>query len=177
MVCSVYPRTGGLEETMEKEIRIRLKSERYEVDASLFSSAEEDTDGLFCLDEDDLQKPEVMEIQSVGTMRISDGRVEIVYDETEATGMAGSRTVISFLEGEAGIVSMVREGTVSTSLVFESAKRYRCVYQTPYMPFEICVHTRKVENRLLADGILNLDYVIEIRGAKAERTKFFMQIL
>ena len=162
---------------MEKEIRIRLKSERYEVDASLFSSADEDMDGLFCLDEDGLLKPEVMEIQSFGTMRVSDGRVEIAYDETEATGMAGSRTVISFLENESGIVSMIREGTVSTSLVFESAKRYRCVYQTPYMPFEICVHTRKVENRLLADGTLQLDYVIEIRGAKAERTKFSMQIL
>ncbi len=162
---------------MEKEIRIRLKSERYEVDASLFASSEEEGDRLFFLHEDGEPKPDVMEIQSVGTMRVMDGRVEISYDETEATGMAGSRTVISFLEEEKGIVSMVREGTVSTSLVFESAKRYRCVYQTPYMPFEICVHTRKVENRLLVDGTLTLDYVIEIRGAKAERTKFSMQIL
>ena len=162
---------------MEKEIRIRLKSERYEVDASLFSSSEEEMDGVFCLGEDGERKPDVMEIQSFGTMRVADGRVEIAYDETEATGMAGSRTIISFMENDAGIVSMVREGMVSTSLVFESAKRYRCVYQTPYMPFEICVHTRKVENRLLVDGTLTLDYVIEIRGAQAERTKFFMQIL
>ena len=161
---------------MEKEIRFCLKSERYEVEASLFSSGE-DGDGAFFLHEDGQIKPEVMEIRSLGTLRVENGRVEISYDETEATGMAGSRTVIGFMENDAGIVSMVREGTVSTTLVFESAKRYRCVYQTPYMPFEICVYTRKVDNRLLSEGMLTLDYVIEIRGAKAERTKFSLQIL
>ena len=161
---------------MEKEIRIQLISERYEVEASLFSSADEGSgESLFSVDGDDT--PEVIEIQSVGTLSQKDGRVEIAYDETEATGMAGSRTAVSFLESEPGIVSMAREGMVSTTLVFESAKRYRCVYQTPYMPFEICVRTHKVDNRRLEDGVLFLDYIIEIRGAQAERTKFFMQIL
>ncbi len=163
---------------MEKEIRIRLKSERYEVEASLFSSADEEGgERLFLMGEGGENKPEVMELHSVGMLRVQDGRAEISYDETEATGMAGSRTAVSFLENEPGIVSMVREGAVSTTLVFESAKRYRCVYQTPYMPFEICVRTHKVDNRLLSDGVLILDYIIEIRGAQAERTKFFMQIL
>lgn len=163
---------------MEKEIRIRLLSERYEVEASLFSSADEENgEGLLFLDGDAERKPEVIEIQSIGTLSDKDGRIEIAYDETEATGMAGSRTAISFMKNEPGIVCMTREGAVSTTLVFESAKRYRCVYQTPYMPFEICVRTHKVDNRLATDGVLFLDYIIEIRGAQAERTKFSMQIL
>ena len=163
---------------MEKEIRIRLLSERYEVEASLFSSGDEENgEGMLWFDGEGGQKPEVIEIQSIGTLSAKDGRIEIAYDETEATGMAGSRTAVSFMENEPGIVSMTREGIVSTTLVFESAKRYRCVYQTPYMPFEICVHTMKVENRLLTEGSLELDYVIEIRGAKAERTKFYMHVL
>jgi len=163
---------------MEKEIRIRLKSERYEVEASLFSSATEDgAERLFALLEDEEQKPECMEIHSVGTLTQKDGRIEIAYDETEATGMDGSRTAVSFLEEAQGVVSMVREGAVSTTLVFETGKRYRCVYQTPYMPFEVCVRTHKVDNRLMTDGILLLDYIVEIRGAQAERTKFSMQIL
>ena len=45
------------------------------------------------------------------------------------------------------------------------------------MPFEVCVHTMKVENQLLTDGVLRLDYIVEIRGAQAERTKFQMEIL
>ena len=162
---------------MEKEIRIRLLSERYEVDASLFSSVDEESDGLFIANGESEPRPEIIEIQSVGTLCVSDGRVEIAYDETEATGMAGSRTAISFMENEPGIISLAREGMVSTTLVFESAKRYHCVYQTPYMPFEICVRTHKVDNRLLTEGTLSLDYIIEIRGAQAERTRFSMQIL
>jgi hypothetical protein len=41
------------------------------------------------------------------------------------------------------------------------------------------VHTLKVENRLLEESAryLDLDYIIEIRGAQAERTKFRMELL
>ena len=78
---------------------------------------------------------------------------------------------------QAGIVSMIREGAVSTVLVFEEGKRHHCIYNTPIMPFEVCVHTMKVENKLVDEGWLDLDYIVEIRGAQAERTKFRMEIL
>jgi hypothetical protein len=45
------------------------------------------------------------------------------------------------------------------------------------MPFEICVRTLKVENDILNNGTLKLDYIIEIRGNKAERTKFEMTLM
>ena len=44
------------------------------------------------------------------------------------------------------------------------------------MPFEICVLAHAVDNRLLQDGVLELDYMVELRGAQAERTKFRMDI-
>ena len=91
--------------------------------------------------------------------------------------MEGSTTAVSFLRSQSGIVSMTRSGAVSTVLTFEAGKRYHCVYKTPYMPFEICVRTLKVENLLMTMGTLDIDYVIEIRGARAERTKFRMQLL
>ncbi len=161
-----------------KNIRIRIRSERYEVEASLFSSADGEGAEPFSVIADGAQpKPEIVEIQSEAMLTVSDGRTEIAYDESEATGMEGSRTAISFLTEEAGVVSMIREGTVSTTLVFEAAKRYLCVYRTPYMPFEVCVRTFKVDNRLLSEGTLELDYIVEIRGAQAERTKFYVQIL
>ena len=161
----------------EKEIRIFLRSERYEVEASLFSSDENEGDLLSLLTAMAEQGPEAFEIRSRGILREDDGRIEIQYEETEATGMAGARTSVSFMKGEPSVVTMSREGAGATTLVFESGKRYRCVYQTPYMPFEICVRTIKVENNLQGIGTLSLDYVIEIRGAKAERNKIFLQIL
>ena len=157
-----------------KEVRIRLKSVRYEVEASLFSDEEK---GVYKMEETTPNEPETIEINSLGTMQTKDGRVEIAYEETEATGMEGATTAVSFMTEQTGVVSMLRDGAVSTVLVFESGKRHHCIYQTPFMPFEVCVHTLKVENRLLDEGYLNLDYIIEIRGARAERTKFRMELL
>ena len=102
---------------------------------------------------------------------------ELTYEESEITGMEGSRTSVIFDLDSPGLVSMIRNGTVSTALVFERGKRHHCVYNTPIMPFEICVRTIKVENDILEQGRLRLDYVIEIRGAKAECTKFELDII
>lgn len=156
-----------------EEVRIRIKSVRYEVEASLFSEEDEG----FRLQTSGEPEPETIEIHSVGNYSECDGRVELSYDETEVTGMEGSRTAVSFAKEISGIVSMIREGAVSTVLVFEEGKRHHCIYNTPMMPFEVCVHTMKVENKLAEEGWLDLDYIVEIRGAQAERTKFRMEIL
>ena len=160
--------------SQKEEVRIRLKSVRYEVEASLFA---EEEDGLRVLADDSRNEPETIEIRSLGTLLTEGGRTEISYEETEATGMEGATTAVSFMTDQAGVVSMIREGAVSTVLVFEAGKRHHCVYRTPFMPFEVCVHTLKVENHLLTERYLNLDYIIEIRGARAERTKFRMELL
>lgn len=158
---------------MNKEVRIKIRSCRYEVDASLFS--EDDTE--LCISDDRSAEPETVEICTVGRLCDADGRFDVSYEETEVTGMEGSSTSVSFLPKESGIVTMLRDGAVSTALVFEEGKRHHCVYNTPFMPFQVCVHTMKVDNRLHVDGCLELDYIVEIRGAQAERTKFRMEIL
>ena len=165
---------------LKEEVRIKIRSELYEVEESLFSDLPEDEDEIAeAIAEavaDGEGEKDILEINSLGSYSFDGERITISYDETEVTGMEGSSTAVSFLESETGVVSMIREGAVSTVLVFESGKRHHCVYNTPYMPFEVCVHTLKVDNRLMEEGYLDLDYVIEIRGAQAERTKFRMEI-
>lgn len=163
----------------EEEIRIKIQSELYEVEASLFSDedGQEDEHSFLDLDAAPDAESNLLQINSLGTL-IDDGdRISISYNETEATGMDGSVTTVTFLKNADGIVTMIREGVVSTTLVFEDGKRHHCIYNTPFMPFEVCVHTLNVNNSLQKDGTLDLDYIVEIRGAKAERTKFNMQIL
>ena len=162
---------------MEKEVKIRIESITYEVEASLFGL--DDADVLEVSDEDigASVEPDKIEIKTFGTFKIDGDRAEISYEESEATGMEGSITSISFDMREPGLVTMGRTGIVSTVLVFERNKRHHCIYQTPYMPFEICVNTLDVRNRIAEAGTMELDYVIEIRGAKAERTKFIMKIM
>lgn len=159
---------------IEREIRIFINSVRYEVEASLFSGDEDD---IIEMDENGEIEPERMQIKTVGRYVIDGDRCEIRYDESDVTGMEGSVTSISFDMADNGVVTMSRTGSVSTALVFEKGKRHHCVYNTPIMPFEVCVKTLSVNNRIGEDGRLELDYIVEIRGAKAERTKFSMKIM
>ena len=168
---------------MEKEeVRIKIKSELYEVEESLFSDLPEDDDEFVFASSDsepayDVEEKDILEINTIGTYFSDNGRITVSYDETDASGMEGSVTSLTFLKSNPGIVSLIREGTVSATLVFEEGKRYHCIYNTPILPFEICVRTKKVVNLISVNGSLELDYIVEIRGAKAERTKFYMQVL
>ena len=162
--------------SLNEEIRIKIRSELYEVEASMFSD-ETDVDFFEARPAEDASEADILEINSVGTMTDDGDRIFITYNETEATGMNGSTTSVSFLKNAPEIVTMTRDGLVSATLVFEESKRHHCIYKTPFMPFEVCVKTKNVINNILLSGELELDYIVEIRGAKAERTKFKMQIL
>ena len=102
--------------------------------------------------------------------------VAISYDETELTGMAGARSTITYRTADRGLVTMLRTGMVSTAMTFKAHHRAICTYDTPYMPFSIGIHALTVDNRLDIDGELKLDYIIEIRGARAERCEMTMKI-
>ena len=160
---------------MKQAIRMKIKSTRFEIPEFLFSKLCEDIAddmGEIKIPEElSSSEPDVLEVNTEGYILLKDNRVELCYDETELTGMEGSSTSISYDESSPTIVTMLRRGAVSTALVFEEGKRHHCVYKTPYMPFEVCVHTLKVDNRIYSERSLFIDYIIEIRGAKAERTK------
>ena len=163
------------------KIKMKIRSVRYDVEESLFAKlAGEMLDAEIGYDDENelfYDEEDAIELNTEGVMNLDGERVELVYEESEITGMEGSRTSVVFDKDNAGLVSMLRDGTVSTALVFERGKRHHCVYNTPIMPFEICVRTLKVDNNILESGRLALDYVIEIRGAKAERTKFELEII
>ena len=119
-------------------------------------------------------EPEKSEFFAVGKLVETENRLEIVYEESVLTGMEGSVTSIGFAKDEPGIVSMVRRGFVDTTLVFEEGKRHITIYQTPFAEFELSVCALSVQNLLLREGVINLDYVTELHGARTERCK--MQI-
>lgn len=170
---------------MLKKVMIHISSRHTEASDALFSymfgendPAEKNANDNFPLeDEEDYDGNEPLEILTEGSLFVSkEGRVTLSYTETELSGMEGAKTSVVFDKGNEGLVSMMRSGTVNTALVFEEGNRHICVYQTPYMPFELCVHTLKVENRLLEEGKLYLDYIIEFRGAKAEHNLFTLTV-
>lgn len=169
---------------MKEFVSVSIVSERSAVRANLFDAVYEKefselTEDVSIMVPEELgeeQDKETLEMITQGLVRVRGGRVEIVYDEGELSGMEGSRTVISYAMGEPKTVSMIRTGAVSTALVFECGVRHLCTYETPYMPFQIGVFALAVENKLESDGVIMLDYLIEIRGAQAERCKMTLKV-
>jgi uncharacterized beta-barrel protein YwiB (DUF1934 family) len=117
------------------------------------------------------EMPEPTEMLMEGKLLTSTYRVELIYAESELTGMQGSMTAIGFDRANPGLVSMMRTGPVRTAMTSEEGRRHICLYNTPYSEFEVCVRTVKVNNRLLQENKLDLDYLIEIHGAQAEHCK------
>lgn len=160
---------------MLKKVRIQITSTRTEIKGSLF----ETPTGQFLPTgaPPTEAEPEHLELMMEGRYYDDGHRVTISYKESELTGMEGATTTVYFQKSDPHIVTMTRTGTVRTALVFEEGQRHRCVYETPVMPFEVSVETKRVQNAVEATGLLRLDYTVELRGANAERTQFEMKLL
>ena len=169
----------------KKDVMITIETLRYGLNVPLFPANEDEEEldeideemleeaenAATELDEDDEDAPQSAQMMMEGRLVETSRRAELVYHESELTGMEGSVTKIGFDLDCPGLVSMLRGGAVSTALVFEEGRRHICVYNTPFSSFEVCIHTLKVENNILTSGELYLDYLIEIHGARTERCK------
>ncbi|MBQ9802729.1 MAG: DUF1934 domain-containing protein [Clostridia bacterium] len=156
---------------MLKKVRIAIKSLQHEIGGTLFDRAE--SAPLIAPDCEEQETELMME-----STYYDDGtRVTLSYREGELTGMEGTKTTLSFQKNEPALVTMTRDGTVRTALVFEEGRRHLCIYQTPFMPFEVAVMTRRVENRIAENGTLHLVYTVELKGANAQHSDFSLTLL
>lgn len=155
---------------------IKILSSRTEITGSLFEEEEIAEEKIEDAEASDMEMPEPIELWMEGRLVVSDLRAELVYEESELSGMEGSISTIGFDLKTPGLVSMLRSGLVNTALIFEEHARHICMYHTPFSEFEVCVHSLCVSNRLLEDGILELDYLIEIHGAQTERCKMTVSV-
>ena len=149
----------------KRNVMINIQTTRFTVNHSLFggngTGAEDDLleNALDLPDEDaDGDLPESFELLMEGRLVTTTHRVELLYEASELTGMEGSVTSVGFDRAAPEVISMMRTGLVSTVLVFEENKRHICVYHTPFSEFEVCAAAKKVDNRLLTEDEVLLQY-------------------
>lgn len=114
---------------------------------------------------------ERVEFTTDGSFSDDGERIELSYEESPLNGMEGSVTRLVFDRSDPLLVTMIRTGSSSATLVFNARdRRQQCVYETGVLPaFEVCVCTRDVRNEIASGGSsLELDYIIELRGVSAE---------
>ena len=151
----------------EQKVKVRIRSEitAYNVggDGASAQAAQDDT----------------IEYVVEGKLESRGDLITVRYREMEQMGMGDVETSIVLRASQQNRVTILRKGQRAGSMVFDAEKeRTFCQYDTGVMPIELCLYTRKIENRIDREkgGRLKLDYDVEIQGAKSQRTRFFMEV-
>lgn len=113
-----------------------------------------------------------IELITEGTYARKNGTHCLTYEESEATGMAGTKTTISI---NGSIVSIDRTGSVNSRLLFEKGKTYSARYDTTYGFISMNTHTDniKVDINDRKGGDISVAYRVEMGdGAKSFKNKF-----
>lgn len=119
--------------------------------------------------------PDDIELVTTGTLK-RDGRggYIISYQESELTGLEGTTTRLH-IEGPR--VTLLREGSVNSQMVFEAGQRHLSMYETPYGSLSVGVNTRRMRSTVEdAGGELEIDYAIEIDNLLAGHNLFHMSV-
>ncbi len=130
---------------------------------------------LRLLDSDEGTEDDSYVFETLGTIEkvlLEDGKQVIEVSYTEDESMDDTNTVIRFDPTRERSVSIYHTGSVVSALVCEEGVRHITVYQTPIAPFEIALYTKKCRGGFTYSmgGVMELDYIVELRGADLQRT-------
>ena len=119
--------------------------------------------------------PDEVELVTAGTLkRDGAGGYTVSYQETELTGLEGTVTKLHIKDGQ---VTLLREGSINSQMVFEEGRRHLSMYETPYGALSIGVNTKRMRSTLSeAGGDLEIDYAIEIDNLIAGQNLFRMNV-
>jgi len=112
------------------------------------------------------EAPEVVELVTEGILtRGGEAQYTLRYEESELTGLEGTRTTIQV---QPECVTILREGQVNSQMIFEEGRRHLSMYDTPYGALALGVNTRRMKVELgEGGGDIEIDYAIEIDHAVA----------
>ena len=120
------------------------------------------------------QDPDVTELVTAGTLRREQEGYTIAYQETELTGLEGTTTKLR-IEGPR--VTLLRQGSVNSQMIFEVGRKHLSMYETPYGAVAVGVETRRLKNTVdEAGGDLEIDYAIEIDNLLAGKSLFQLNV-
>jgi len=113
-----------------------------------------------------------IEFSSDGTYYEKNNKKYLSYDETELTGMAGSRVVLIIHKEH---LEMHRFGTTKAKMIFKLGKKTKTNYKTPYGLFKMEVITHQLVVNL-KKGFIKVDYDLNIKGLSEGHNKLIINI-
>ena len=122
---------------------------------------------LFSFEEGEEQQ---MEFTTDGYYFYEDEVGCLSYEETEVTGLEGTRTSLFVMPDQ---VVVDREGTVTSRMVFKEGLKSAFQYATPFGSANMGINTRRIRGSMdSSGGSVEIDYVVDMEHVVASRNKF-----
>lgn len=120
------------------------------------------------------QDPDVIRLDTEGTMEFRDGGWDITYEESELTGLAGVSTTFRV---EPEKVSLVRTGKLTSTMVFQEGVSHDSLYRMEFGALMISVKATRVFFDIVEDGgSIDLVYNIVIENTEAGVVDYHLDI-
>lgn len=109
--------------------------------------------------------PDNITLVTRGRYSRRDGKYYVSYEESELTGLNGTRTTLK-IDDKAVIVE--RTGLYPSQMVFEKGRRHTSLYHTEFGDLIVGVNTEQIKSTLdEKGGSLDVRYAVEIDHALA----------
>lgn len=131
---------AGMMETTSKNVMLRITS----------------------LQRDELGKSETVSLETPGRYGTRGKMTFLTYDETELTGMQGTRTSLLLYPAS---VALVRTGKILQKQEYTEGEETFSAYETPYGTIDMRVKTTSITNTIQdGRGRLKIVYDVELKG-------------
>lgn len=109
-----------------------------------------------------------IEVVTPGEFYKEDNFYYAIYDETELSGMEGTKTTLKISED---VMYLKRVGTTNAEMEFRPKSENVILYNTPYGTLEIITKTKELQVDMMDDGgNVMVDYNLSISGQPGQNT-------
>ena len=120
------------------------------------------------------QEPEVIELVTQGTLEKLEDGWELVYEETELTGLQGVTTAFKIQPEQ---VVLTRTGRLNSQMVFREGQVHESLYQMEFGALMLSVMASRIRWDISEQGgVIDLVYAIEIEQTAAGVIDYHMEL-
>ena len=103
-----------------------------------------------------------------------DDGLSLSYQESELTGMEGTTTTFHIEKDQ---ITLIREGTLTSEMIFQVGKKHFSPYQTPFGGIILGVNTQKAFSDMTeTGGSISIRYIMEVENERVGENSFEIQV-
>ena len=123
---------------------------------------------------DGQQEEDTMVFDTAGSYYYDDGVGVLSYQESELTGLEGTRTSVMVMPNQ---VVVDRDGMLTGRMIFREGMKDSYPYSTPYGQMMLGIDTRRIHHNFNENGgDVEIDYITDLAHTFVSRNKFRISV-